>query len=415
MNRAGKQLTALAVLICVMAIASAALASPPRMIREIQRPLFSAPAIVKAGSSFDLIMKLDGDRKPAQTTLVAVADSYSVVGVKLTESGEAAEGKLFKAAIPANAPEALYDLRVYFSDGTSDMQPHAVKIVKDFKEDYDFVHLTDIHFNDPHFPDRESNLVRIKLMYEIAKVNPEFIIFGGDLGLNPETYDRDFSDGYRLLNEYIKSPIFMEPGNHEQYTDGRTKPVIDGRPYWESVYGPYYQSFNYGKLHFIGLNTFDWDDQWRDRYDPKLAMTGAAANGCIRPAQFEWLKKDLQAATAAGETPIVFTHVPIAFLQGGKKLGYAPPVKIKGPSPEDFSKLMEEFKVPYVFVGHMHYNYDNNKLNPVTTEIMTEAGGTNTSGVDDPQWGFRIVHVRNGVITGSEVREISYNSAMPKN
>jgi predicted MPP superfamily phosphohydrolase len=408
-KRSGRAIT----LICAMAVAAVVLAAPVAKIREIRRPLFSAPVFVKAGGSFDVTLKLDGDKKPLKAALVAVADTYSVVGLALAESGAAPEGTIYAAAVPANAPEALYDLRILFSDGTTDTQPHAVKILKDFKKDFDFVHLTDIHFNDSVFADKDSNLTRIKVLYEVQKVNPEFILFGGDLGLNPVTYDRDFPTGYDILTEYVKSPIFMVPGNHEQYIDGRTKPKLDGRPYWEAIYGLYYQSFTYGKLHFIGLNTFDYTDKWRDRYDQNLIMTGAAANGCIGPKQADWLKKDLQNATSAGDTSIVFTHIPIGMLQGGKKLGFAPPEIIKGPSAEDFSKLMEEYKVPYVFVGHMHYSYDDKKLNPVTTEIMTEAAGTSTEGVADPLWGFRIVHVKDGKIVGWEIRQISHQSAQP--
>lgn len=401
------------VVICTLALAVAAYASPPQMIHEIKYPLFGNPTFVKAGDSFDLVMKLEG-KKPRVASLVEVADEYKAVKLTLTESGTTAEGTLFKAVTPADAPVGLYDIRVYFSDGTSDYQLHAVQILKEFKKDFDFVHLTDIHFNDPIFSDQDSNLVRIKQLYEIQKVNPEFILFGGDLGLNPVTYDRDFPAGYEILTTYVKAPIFMVPGNHEQYTDGRQKPVPDGRAYWEAIYGPYYKSFTYGKLHFIGLNTFDFTDRWRDRFDEKQIMTGAAGNGCIGPEQFEWLKKDLKAAADAGDTSIVFTHIPIFMLQGGKKLGYAPPELVKGPNPAEFSKLMEEYKVPYVFVGHMHVNYDDKKLNPITTEIMTEAGGTGThEKEDDPLWGFRIVHVRDGKIVGTEIRQISHKSAQP--
>jgi len=411
MRRIGEAL----ILICVAGLVTAAQAVPEKKINEIRRPLFSAPAIVRQGDSFDIVLKIEGDKKPSRTTLVAVADSYSAVGIKLTEDGAGQDGIIYKAAVPANAPEALYDLRILFTDGTTDAQLHSVKIIKEFKKDYDFVHLTDIHFNDPINDGKDSNLARIKLLYEIAKVNPEFILFGGDLMLNPVTYDRDYPTGYQILTEYVKSPIFMVPGNHEQYIDGRPSPKLDGRPYWESVYGPYYQAFNYGKLHFVGLNTFDYADIWRDRYDEKLIMIGTAANGNVGPEQFEWLKKDVKAATEAGETPVFFTHVPIGMLQGGKKLGYAPPAVVKGPSLDTFLKFMEEYKVPLVFVGHMHMNYDNKKLTPVTTEIMTQAAGTGgyPAGEHDMLWGFRIVHVRNGEITGSEIRQISHESSQP--
>lgn len=396
---------------CVITIAGLVKAAP---IGEIRRPLFSTPVILKAGGSFDIVLKLEDGNKPLSAALVSASGDYAAVKLTLTPAGDAPDGAVYAAAAPADAPEALYDLRILFTNGTTDAQTHAVKLIKEFKKDFDFVHFTDIHFNDATFEKVDSNPVRIKVLTEIAKVNPEFIVFGGDLMLNPETYARDYPAGYQILTEYVKAPIFMVPGNHEQYIDGRVKPKLDGRPYWESYYGPYYQSFTYGNLHVVGLNTFDYTDKWRDRFDENLIMTGAAANGCIGPEQFAWLQKDLAASAAAGETSIVFTHIPIGMLQGGKKLGFAPPEKIKGPSPEEFSALMEQYKVPYVFVGHMHLNYDDKKLNPITTEIMTEAAGTGTHDGENTIWGFRIVHVRNGVITGTEIREISHKAALPK-
>ncbi len=410
---AGNHFSLIAIIMYMALICTAAHASPAPKIMEIRRPLLSAPVFVKPGGSFEIVLKLGDGVKPGMTSLVSDDDEYSVVALTLTEYGSNSAGAVFKATVPASAPEGLYDLRIKFSNDLSDSQQRSVKLLKEFKKNFDFVHLTDIHFNDQNYPDQDSNLARIKLLFELQKVNPEFIIFSGDLGLNPVTYDRDFTAGYEMIVEYVKSPIFMAPGNHEQYIDKRKVPSIDGRQYWEATYGPYYQSFTYGKLHFIGLNSFDFTDRWRDRYDDTLIMTGAAANGNIGPEQFEWLKNDLQAAAANDYTSIVFTHIPIGFLQGGRKLGFSPPEKIKGPSVAEFSKLMEEYKVPIVFVGHMHESYDDKKLNPVTTEIMTEAAGIGVEGGTDPKWGFRIVHVKDGKIDGSELRRISHKSAQP--
>ena len=59
--------------------------------------------------------------------------------------------------------------------------------------------------------------------------------------------------------------------------------------------GPDYYSFNYGGVHFVGLNTEDYDDQWY--------------YGHVDSLQLSWLRQDLALVPPA--TPVVtFNHIP---------------------------------------------------------------------------------------------------------
>jgi 3',5'-cyclic AMP phosphodiesterase CpdA len=59
--------------------------------------------------------------------------------------------------------------------------------------------------------------------------------------------------------------------------------------------GPDYYSFTYGGIHFVGLNSVDYDDLWY--------------YGHVDSTQIAWLKQDLK--TVPPTTPVVtFNHIP---------------------------------------------------------------------------------------------------------
>ena len=64
---------------------------------------------------------------------------------------------------------------------------------------------------------------------------------------------------------------------------------------YRSYLGPTYYSFNYGGIHFIGLDSVDVDDLWY--------------YGHIDQAQLAWLRADM--ALVPASVPIVtFNHIP---------------------------------------------------------------------------------------------------------
>jgi len=381
-------------------------AAPVQRIHEIQSPLISGPVFVTPGGSFEIKLKLEG-KAAAGAELIAAADAAKTAALALGTAAAGPDGlSVVSASVPAEAAEALYDLKVNFSDGTSDTQPHCVKVLKEFKKDFDFVHITDIHFNVDHFEgEGDMNLIRRRLLQDISAQNPEFVVFGGDLGLNPETYDVDYVYGYGEFLNNLTVPMFMVPGNHELYVDDRVNPVIDGLDYWKAAYGPTYRSFDYGVMHVVGINTFDWDAKFRRRFDEEMVFFGTVINAFIGPEQWNWLKGDLETAAGAGKNIVAFTHIPIQTLQGGRKIGYKNPEKMKGPDTEKFTGLLNQFGVSHVFIGHMHYNEEKDFGG--LKQVMTQAAGI---AGDDSEvfWGYRVVHVKDGKVAGSEIHEIGF-------
>jgi predicted phosphodiesterase len=298
------------------------------------------------------------------------------------------------AKVPADAKEALYNLTVEFADGTSDSQPHAVKVVAEFKKKFDFIAFTDIHFN-TGAPD--LNEARAKILESMSAQKPDFILFSGDLGSDPETYDVDYPFGYSMLVAHIKAPIYMVPGNHEGYVASNAKPPIDGMDYWDATYSTRYMSFDYGSLHIVGINNFDWEKEMREWKSADHAFFGTQGLARIMPEQWDWLTNDLKSAKTRTTSTVAFMHIPAETFAGGRTIGLKDRRKISGPNLEKFAELMNENNVTHVFIGHMHDNEEQHY--GALTQLMTLTAG----GGGNPEWGYRIVHVENGRVTGTDV------------
>ncbi len=391
-----------ATLVLLVFVCAAAHSAPVVRIHEIQKPLFSAPVFVRAGESFEMELKLDGKTLVGATLVSADAKD----DVKLVLSPDADNPAVFKASVPADTSEALYDLKVAFSDGTSDMQPHAVKVLKEFKKEFDFIHITDIHFNIGNYEKGDPNKIRVRLLQDITQLKPEFVIFTGDLALSPANYDVDYPYHYEKFVENINSPFFTIPGNHDLDYLETEKGDIDGVDYWRVTYGPFYNSFDYGGIHFLGMNTHDWPDSYRKIQGVEGDSLGLGRTAVIGDRQWAWIKEDVNKAAQRGYKILAFTHIPVEFLQGGAKLGNATE-KMEGPSASQFISFMNKFGISQVYVGHVHFNSER-KLGGAAVEVITEGAGIDTKKTKDPHWGFRIVHVREGKVVGSDIHEIGF-------
>lgn len=380
---------------------AAAVAAPAVRIHEIRRPLLNIPAIVKAGGAFEITLQ-SGGKMPGAVALFQTGHSDNMISLNTVEK-QTGDEVFLSATVPSGAHEALYDLTVSFSDGTSDTQPHAVKVVSEFKNEFIFVHLTDIHFNANYGMPYNTNDIRMYILDQITALHPEFVVMSGDIGMNPKDYGRDYPFGYEAFRDRLPVPIFMTPGNHELYIDDVNGEVIDGLDYWTTTYGPTYNSFDYGNMHVASINSFEWPAEWRDQRNAESAALKIDDFGLIGPGQFEWLQADFKAARDAGRHIIAHTHIPLELLQGGRKIGLANPVKMDGPSLQKFIKFLNYYEVSHVFVGHLHYN-GTQELGDPTLEILTQGAG-NTTRKDDLKFGFRVIHVKDGIITDMETRE----------
>jgi predicted phosphodiesterase len=164
---------------------------------------------------------------------------------------------------------------------------------------FTFVHASDTHLS-------VASVDRLRRVREMVDtLQPEFVLLTGDLIRDALRVPEEEARGYyELLERELEQftvPVFMVPGNHEKFGIERhlslvasTHPLYGNRMY-RHYRGPNYYSFTWGGVHFLGIDTVDYDDL---RY-----------HGHVDSLQVEWIGADV--AALPPEMPVViFTHIP---------------------------------------------------------------------------------------------------------
>jgi len=190
--------------------------------------------------------------------------------------------------------------------------------------DFTFLHASDTHLS-------EQSLPRMRKLREVIETHkPAFVLVSGDLVRDalrvPEEEARGYYESYLRETQQVPVPVWSVPGNHELFGIERHQSLVSPKHplYGEEMYrhflGPNYYSFNWGAVHFVALDTVDYDDLWY--------------YGHLDESQLLWLERDLS-FVPAGATVITFSHIPL--LSAGEILsGYTddPPaptlIRVKG-------------------------------------------------------------------------------------
>ena len=222
--------------------------------------------------------------------------------------------------------------------------------------DFRFIHASDVHL-------RPQNLSRIRWLREIVEEQqPAFVLLTGDLVHDALRVDEaEAKSYYQLFLQEIRTfpvPVWTVPGNHEIFGIERHLSLVrpDHPLYGKTMYrhflGPTYYSFNAGGVHFVGLDSVDFDDLWY--------------YGHVDEVQLEWLRQDLE--LIPDDTPVVaFTHMPFA-TAGDSLYGYtdAPPaptlIEVDGvtsfrhtvSNAEDVLSVLRQRKLNLALAGHNH-------------------------------------------------------------
>lgn len=166
-------------------------------------------------------------------------------------------------------------------------------------EDFTFLHASDTHVS-------EASLPRIeKLRAVVARMKPAFVLITGDLVRDALRVGESEAKGYYKLYQTAASglgaPVWNVPGNHEIFGIERHRSLVSaehplyGRKMYRDLLGPDYYSFDYGRVHFVGLNSVDFDD--------------LSYYGHVDEVQLRWLERDLE-RVEAGATVVTFQHIP---------------------------------------------------------------------------------------------------------
>ena len=222
---------------------------------------------------------------------------------------------------------------------------------------FTFIHASDTHIS-------PASIDRMKKLEHITdSVKPDMMIITGDLVKDalrvPESTARSLYELFKAEKTNINTNVWLVPGNHEIFGIERHLSLVSssnplyGRKMYRYYFGPDYYSFNFGGVHFIALNSLDFEDLW---YYGKIDST-----------QLEWLKRDISFVDP--KTPIItFQHVP--FYSGGLSIqnyegnGPARTIELeKGviqyrhvvSNAQDVLAILRNHNYPLALAGHHHF------------------------------------------------------------
>lgn len=275
------------------------------------------------------------------------------------------------------------------------------------KEDFSFAFLTDIHLQ----PEKEAVSGFRQAIDTINKLNPDFVITGGDLVMDvlDQTYSRADSlfTLYKEISGEMNMPVYNAVGNHEVYGWHRDEEDIEthpefGKGMFENRIGERYYSFNHKNWHFIILDAIYRGDDGH-------------YIGKIDQEQVEWLKSDLEKTDQ--QTPIaIAVHIP--FITSRTQLSQGALASNSQGSVITNSlevlQLFQEHNLKLVLQGHLHFNEDlfvGNRVHFITAGAVSGQWWSNRPG-DMPEEGFLMVHVKGDELSSEY---IDYGWTPPEN
>jgi 3',5'-cyclic AMP phosphodiesterase CpdA len=291
-------------------------------ITVIQRPLLNIPVIITPAQIFQIECAAD----PA-TTGWAAELRHGQAQVELEITGASYDPQTSWWTLTARPIDLLlyelYDLRVTASGGIEDVTWNAVQVIPAFRSSWYFVQLTDPHLPDALFSDSGGTPADSSEMDDMRAViddlnliRPEFVLLTGDLINEGELEDyqdwRSYTRAQRLLRE-LEVPVYLVAGNHDLGGwDATPPPDGTARRNWWRFFGwrrlddpptgaperTQNFSFDYGPVHFVGLEAYINYDGWR------YSTYGGES---FTDAQLDWLQADLAAASGSG-SQVLFYH-----------------------------------------------------------------------------------------------------------
>lgn len=226
-------------------------------------------------------------------------------------------------------------------------------------EEIFFTFITDIHVQ----PEKNAIAGFQKAIDEINKLNPEFVITGGDLifdalGVGYERADSLF-DIYTAMTNKIKAPVYNTIGNHDVF-GWYEKSKVDrnhsqfGKKMYENRLGKTYYSFSHKGIKIFILDSIE-----------ELPEKGKYF-GFINNEQIKWLKDELS-NTDTTTLLIISTHIPLittlSQIRGGSMVANE-----RGLVVENSKEVLDLFKkhnLRLVLQGHLHYYEELNIMNKI--------------------------------------------------
>jgi 3',5'-cyclic AMP phosphodiesterase CpdA len=230
---------------------------------------------------------------------------------------------------------------------------HEIKDKPAAKENnsFSFVFMTDIHLQ----PESRAIEGFEKAIDTVNKLNPDFVITGGDLVMDVlgQGYERSdmLYNLYRKTTEKFAMPVYNTMGNHEIFGIYDESGVNKDHPeYGEKMYekrlGKRFYSFDHKGWHFMILDGIE--DTKKSSYI-----------GMVDSTQMQWIKDDLNDVPA--KTPVAISvHIPFITAATQLESGSLEPNQnnIVVSNAKEVLDLYKGHNLKLVLQGHLHFLED---------------------------------------------------------
>lgn len=348
-------------------------------ITVIQRPLPNIPSICIPGEEISIECTAPQNTQN-WSAFIGRRNNYIPMSLNSAVYANNPHRWIIKAIVPNVPVYEQYDLKIIASNNIEDVSKKSLKIIPSRKTNFYFAHVTDVHmpthifWPDTGYDTDSTETVDFReVIKDINIIRPEFVLLTGDLLNQGENEDLDnlqwYSKGQRLLLEF-EVPVYLVAGNHD-IGGWDSQPPSDGtaRRDWWKFFGwswlnnpdsnyPYHTqdySFDYGNIHFTGLEAYDNYDNWWNLIYGTQSFT---------EHQMNWLQNDLNNSQA--DLKVLFYHY-------------------------DFSDQLDlnQLGVDMALWGHIHS--ESGSLSEQPYNIATAA-------TCDGRRAFRLIQVNNGVL-----------------
>jgi Calcineurin-like phosphoesterase/Purple acid Phosphatase, N-terminal domain len=288
---------------------------------------------------------------------------YGLISTALTQSATSPSGAHHEVKLTGLLPGKTYHYVIYQGGKklpqTASTLPTAVKGAAPFKF---------LLFGDT----RSDFVTHQKQIFAMANEPDVRLFFNtGDLVASGD-HQPDWNNFFKAEDTLIRRvPLFPVLGNHDE-DDGKfplyaQHMVLKGAsPAPEAYY-----AFTYGNARFIVLDSHVNVDPWY-----LCVLAGKLYDACFKPAQLNWLKKELQGASAAPGIQHTFVLIHMGpYSSKQNRSGYA--------QLRDLLPLFKTYGVRAIFSGHDHY-YERGISGNGIPYVITGGGGAGLYAVGLP-------------------------------
>ena len=326
----------------------------------IAYPKIGAPIFLKPGQNITVFVNVTG--LPTNWNVV-IFNEVAEYNLAVTNTGtykpryKDYTQTTLNVTLPANVEEGIYALMVNATVSGNKkvaLEPNAVRVLKEFPTTFRFLHMTDQHIK-PNLNLIESRLTLLSLL-QAKLLNTDFIIASGDI---VDEGDVASYKAARYLISMCDTPFLASAGAHEWSSKG-------GFDNYERYFAPINFPVEFGNFYIVSLN-ISYDFYVPD-YMPSMLANEFNVHNSSRK--------------------IIFFHYPVLDPMNGSVL-------LKGPGASEFMRVINEYNVDYVIVGHYHQDFvikDNGTLYISTSTVGAQYGPRAYNG-------YRIMTVENNNIT----------------